>query len=145
MKKIHLLSLLALIVLAACNPKQGSSENTDQKAGDVAHTSQNALNWAGMYKGVVPCADCEGIETILVLNADNTYLLRIKYLGKGDGRYTESTGSLTWNNEANIVMLGGVTDGPIQYIIEENRVIQLDLAGNRITGDLADNYILARQ
>jgi hypothetical protein len=34
---------------------------------------------------------------------------------------------------------------PKYYKIEENRLIQLDLNGNIITGELADNYILKNQ
>ncbi|HSH50375.1 MAG TPA: copper resistance protein NlpE N-terminal domain-containing protein, partial [Bacteroidales bacterium] len=27
------------------------------------HTSEISLDWQGTYKGVLPCADCPGIET----------------------------------------------------------------------------------
>ena len=117
----------------------------DTMSADLAHTSQNSLDWSGMYKGVVPCADCEGIETILILNSDKTYLLRTKYLGKGDGQPIEKTGSLTWNAEGNTITLGGIENAPGQYFVGENQVIQLDMSGNRITGGLADKYILNKQ
>ena len=26
------------------------------------HNSQNSLDWSGTYKGIIPCADCEGIR-----------------------------------------------------------------------------------
>nr|WP_250850238.1 copper resistance protein NlpE N-terminal domain-containing protein [Acinetobacter sp. ANC 5378] len=35
--------------------------------GDTVETS---LDWAGEYKGVFPCADCEGIETDLELKSN---------------------------------------------------------------------------
>jgi uncharacterized lipoprotein NlpE involved in copper resistance len=97
-----------------------------------------------MYKGVVPCADCEGIETTVVLNADQTYLLRTAYLGKPDAAATEKTGSFTWNTTGNTVILSGIENAPNQYFVGENQLIQLDLAGNKITGDLAAKYILAK-
>jgi uncharacterized lipoprotein NlpE involved in copper resistance len=34
------------------------------------HTSQTSLDWDGSYAGVVPCADCAGIETFITINED---------------------------------------------------------------------------
>ena len=34
------------------------------------HNSQNSLDWEGVYKGILPCADCDGIETEIVINSD---------------------------------------------------------------------------
>ena len=48
------------------------------------HNSQNSLDWSGTYKGITPCADCEGIETILTLNADvqRSFTLVEEFKGK---------------------------------------------------------------
>jgi copper homeostasis protein (lipoprotein) len=35
------------------------------------HNAKNSLDYIGMYKGIVPCADCEGIETILNLRDES--------------------------------------------------------------------------
>ena len=40
------------------------------------HNAQNSLDYIGMYQGVVPCADCEGIETSLSLEDETNYLLK---------------------------------------------------------------------
>ena len=29
----------------------------------ASDNSQNSLDWEGTYKGIIPCADCEGIKT----------------------------------------------------------------------------------
>jgi uncharacterized lipoprotein NlpE involved in copper resistance len=47
------------------------------------------------YKGTLPCADCEGIETTIVMNIDtvnyhHTFELKETYLGKPDGENTFS-------------------------------------------------------
>jgi len=49
-----------------------------------SHNSQNSLDWQGTYKRVTPCADCEGIETKIILNSDYTYLktTKIHSIGK---------------------------------------------------------------
>ena len=45
-------------------------------------TAQNSLDVVGTYKGVLPCADCEGMETMIELKSDSTYSRVITYLGK---------------------------------------------------------------
>jgi len=109
-----------------------------------SHNSQNSLDWAGTYKGVTPCADCEGIETEIVLNADLIFTLKAKYLGKGDGKVFQEAGSFVWDKTGGIISLEGFKGGPSQYKVGENRLIQLDMEGNVITGDLAEKYVLKK-
>lgn len=109
-----------------------------------AHNSQNSLDWQGTYKGVIPCADCEGIETEITLNADLTFTLKTKYLGKGDGKVFQETGSFVWDKTGGIISLEGLKGRPSQYKVGENRLIQLDMEGNVITGDLAEKYVLTK-
>lgn len=106
--------------------------------------SQNSLDWAGTYKGVTPCADCEGIETEIVLNADLIFTLKAKYLGKGDGKIFQEAGSFVWDKTGGIISLEGLKGRPSQYKVGENRLIQLDMEGNVITGDLAEKYVLIK-
>lgn len=150
MKNTLLIALLAFAGLTSCKPKDATATDMATQASDTtmtdnAHNANNALTWNGMYKGVVPCADCEGIETVLVLNTDNTYLLKTTYLGKPDAQPVEKTGAITWNAEGNTVILGGMENAPNQYFVGENKLIQLDMGGQRISGQLADKYILAKQ
>ncbi len=107
-------------------------------------TASVSLDWAGTYEGVVPCADCSGIQTTLVLSADKSYNLTVSYLGKGDGKPTSVHGGWSWKT-GNIVMLNGENFGPDQFFVSEGYVEQLDLEGNKITGDLADKYILKKK
>ena len=154
--KSYLLLLPMLLLLIACKSNTASDQNAETSTDTTAaatdttvtgdgHNAQNALDWAGMYKGVLPCADCEGIETVLILNSDNTYLLRTNYLGKPDALAIEKTGPFRWNAAGNTVILGNLENTPNQYFVGEDKMIQLDLSGNPITGGLADKYILAKQ
>ena len=110
----------------------------------ISDNSQNALDWAGSYKGVIPCADCEGIETEIVLNQDLTYVKKTKYLGKGDGKIFEENGSFVWDKSGGSISLKTSTGGPSHYKVGENQLIQLDMQGKPITGDLADKYVLRK-
>lgn len=151
MIKTLLLPVSLLLTLAACTPKESSSATTEgvvQSADTLmtvdSHNSRNSLDWYGLYKGIVPCADCEGIETILILNADSSYLLKTTYLGVPDAIPTEKTGTLSWNAEGNTIILHGLENAPTMYFVEENKLIQLDLAGHKIEGQLADKYMLIK-
>lgn len=107
------------------------------------HNSQMALDWQGNYYGVLPCASCEGIETLLTLRDDLTFTLSTKYLGeKGDPIIFD--GNFTW--QGNTIALGGddQREKPALYKVEENRLRKLDAEGNVIEGELADHYILTK-
>ena len=85
MKKTLLLLLLALpLLLAACQtPSAPATDSTDTSTVVDSHTAENALDWPGRYAGLLPCADCEGIQTQLTLNADKTYVLEEYYVKNG--------------------------------------------------------------
>ncbi len=110
-----------------------------------AHNSQTALDWPGTYKGITPCADCEGIETKIYLNKDLTFIIQTKYIGKEDPKVFEVKGTFAWNNAGSIVSLQGIKGRPFQYKVGENKLIQLDMQGKAITGSLAQMYILTKE
>jgi len=110
---------------------------------DKAHTSANSADWEGTYKGILPCADCEGVETEIILNPDNTFVKRTKYIGK-DSKYFEISGAFSWNDTGNTITLAGITNAPSQYFVGENSLTQLDMQGEKITGTLAARYVLIK-
>lgn len=129
MKKILLLfaSVACLATLGACQ------KHRDPEAiPDPAHNSANALDWAGVYKGVLPCADCMGIETQLELKSDLTYVLQTRYLGRSEEPFTEQ-GRFIWNEAGNKIRLQH-DSGPVShYRVGENALTQLDIDGKTIT------------
>ncbi|HIF9340516.1 TPA: copper resistance protein NlpE [Photobacterium damselae] len=109
------------------------------------HNARNSLDWPGSYTGILPCADCSGIETILDIKADGNYTLDETYQGKKDGHFV-SSGVFTWNKAGNTISLksaDGKSDS--NYFVGENRLFRLDKEGNRVAGPLADNYSLKKQ
>lgn len=105
------------------------------------HNARNSLDWAGTYDGVLPCADCEGIKTVVRLSDDGTFRSQVEYLGKGGAPLAEQ-GQFRWNAQGNTITLG--EKDPVQYFVAENRLIQLSPDGARITGALADLYVLTK-
>lgn len=140
MKPVYVLAAALLLAgsLPACRSGAGP---TTRSSPTPADNSRTALDWPGVYRGVVPCADCEGIETIVTLSRDNTYTVRRRYMGKDD-RYNQTGGTFTWQPDGNRILLKD--DAETLYQVGENRLFQLDQSGNRITGNLAGNYELTK-
>ncbi|REG92053.1 copper resistance protein NlpE [Algoriphagus antarcticus] len=152
-KNLIAFGLFASLALAtSCSNSQEQEKGETQKEITIeekrlykADNSATSLDWNGTYKGTVPCANCEGIEIRLTLNINRTYILVTNYLGRNDALEQENTGSFTWDEAGSIITLGKVPQGPTHYKVGENRIWQLDMSGNMITGDLADHYILTKQ
>jgi len=141
MKKISLVLAIALL-LFSCNLKEKATQEASSQsiAQNVTDNSQNALDWQGMYTGVLPCADCEGIRTTLALQ-EGKYTLKSVYLGKEASSF-HSQGEFKWSEDGSSITLLG--DNAIRYKVGENKLFQLDLDGNLITGALKDHYVLIK-
>jgi heat shock protein HslJ/uncharacterized lipoprotein NlpE involved in copper resistance len=139
MNNFNLLIIAAVTYLFTANcagrsvDKEQSSKmvTTDTSIAATGHTSANSLDWNGTYRGILTCPDCEGIQTTLTLNKDNTYLLESIYLGKSNNVEKEA-GNFSWNAEGNSITLYGVRKQPNRYFVAENKIIQLDTSGNRL-------------
>lgn len=145
MKYYSLLTVLFLSVVIGCNQKESKKEESASDSVEIidGHNARISLDYMGEYKGVLPCADCEGIETSLILVDESDYVLKTKYLGKDDGKLFEQRGIYTWNEAGNTVICSYENE-TAQYFVGENTLTQLDSEGNKITGDLADKYVLKK-
>lgn len=93
---------------------------------------------ADTYYGFLPCADCPGISYTLELQKNGRYHLLMDYYDRestfeSDGKYTYEEGKLKLYTDNNVTG---------QFEFEGEKLIHLDGDGNRITTDLAPNYIL---
>ena len=146
-KSLCCIALLALFTTACSEAsKENTAVNTAQVQTEAAttvpvgDTSQNSLDWAGSYEGVLPCASCEGIQTLITLQADNRFVQETVYLGK-DEKIFKLIGKAVWDEKGQKITL----DDGTQYLVGENQLIMLDTEGQRITGDLAANYVLKKK
>jgi uncharacterized lipoprotein NlpE involved in copper resistance len=142
-RTIYFLFIISLWLTACSTSQKAANSLVRPESASALHSAQNSLDWSGTYSGIVPCASCEGIETELRLGEDLTYTLVTKYLGEQEKPYSLS-GSFEW--QGNNIKLGGIADydRPTLYKVEENKLRQLDMEGNIITGKLERNYILTK-
>lgn len=133
-------TILTFALLVGCASDEASVEL--QSAMPDAHNSKNALDWDGSYSGVIPCASCPGIETRITLHADGTYDRSVLYIDESPVPNTDS-GAFVWNAAGSKVTIGA-DEGSQQYQVGENLLFHLNRSGERITGDLANLYVLEK-
>lgn len=144
--KVLLLGLFAAFIVS-CNSNKKEENNEAIKVEDTVvvdtHNAQNALDYLGVYKGVIPCADCDGIATTVKIMDDENFEIETSYVGKSNDVFSDF-GTYEWNQEGNTITLNGGHDIKM-FFVGENQLIQLDAAGNKIQGDLASKYVLQKE
>lgn len=139
-KRLAIAVLLA--VLVGCTASSGLGGNGAPAA--VGDNSRNALDWAGVYTGTVPCADCAGIRTRIELRDDGSFSRSLVYLGEDEQPFTD-TGRFEWDDTGSRITLPAGGRDTQQYLVGENALFHLDSDGQRITGDLAAAYRLEKR
>lgn len=143
-KSLLILGIIAFSLTSCKKEIETETEGTSVDSTIVQvdeHNAKNSLDYIGTYKGFLPCADCEAIETTIALNEDS-YIKETVYKGKSNEVFKE-TGKYTWNEAGNTIRLSG-SEAPNQYFVGEGVLFHLDADGKRIEGDLADSYRLLR-
>jgi copper homeostasis protein (lipoprotein) len=94
------------------------------------------------YTGVLPCADCPGIEHHLDLFPDRTYYLRRVYQGKHDGGF-DDIGAWEVSSAGRTLVLHGEREERPRFAIKDAKTLtKLDLEGQPIVS--AANHDLKR-
>lgn len=93
-------------------------------------------NLIGAYYGDLPCAGCDAIATILSLERDHSFKMTYTYQGKSDNQFVKEG---KWSIHDDQLALEGVD---YMYKIEPTHLVQLDLSGEEIKGELANKYQL---
>jgi len=150
--KYFILPLAAFVLtVSSCESKkeeavsQSASTDTIVKSDSIpsGDTSKVSVDWEGTYEGVLPCADCEGIKTTILLNEDETYKFSSEYLGKN--YKSDESGKFTWSADGNDITIKFKDGESTSYVVGENQLVQLDQEGKQITGVLADKYVLKKK
>lgn len=133
MKKTVTILGLVLIFLSACKDVKKTSVKDE-------HSAEFALNYEGTYKGTLPCADCSGIATTLILNKDKSFVYSTSYL---NDKTQSETHKGNYTIKGNIVTIKAGNE-PINFFIGENKVIFMGKEKTPNTGELAKEYELQK-
>jgi copper homeostasis protein (lipoprotein) len=111
-------------------------------AGAEADSPLGAL--PATFRGVLPCADCPGIEHHLDVYADGTYALRLVYQDRPESESVfDDIGRWSVSQGRPALVLRGGREGAVQFaLLEDGGLRLLDLEGQPIESDL--NYTLTR-
>lgn len=147
MNKKLLLGLVVTLVLVCVlgfyiysqNQTAPPSASVQPPANQTTQSTQTAPTTPQTYKGVLPCADCSGIDTTLVLNPDKTFELTEIYQGKNDddpfvtkGSWELETGT-PQNPQAQVYVLTTETGEKYNYLVDgANKLTSLDSDKNPI-------------
>lgn len=139
MKNLNFIVMLfSAMLFSLC----GFSCSSQQKVSGE-HNAQNSLDYDGIYRGIIPCADCPGIKTTVYISRDGIFKSTYEYIDRNSSY--EKTGKYSWNKEGNTITLQPSSGASTKYFVGENQLIQLDKDGNKITGELANHFILTKE
>lgn len=148
---------LAVLSLSACKKEPAAEPAAAAPATAAAPAADPALEaaanpvvdfdmraFAGEFGGALPCADCAGIDTKIVLAGDGTYTIDEIYQGKsadavkGDGNWTAEDNGHRLRLDPN-----SKNDADRLFeVLGNNEIRLMDKDGNAIQG--AQNYSLKR-
>lgn len=127
MSKIHFYLILLLVLAAGCN---SASDSQKADTSDVSDSS-SALNISseesilqGTYKGLLPCLDCDGIRTTLVLQDSNKYRLHTQH-GDIDEEVLYLEGTYQWEDSSSLIVLENGQEGLNRFIRKEDDLFLL--------------------
>ncbi|MDI9240323.1 copper resistance protein NlpE [Lysobacter sp. LF1] len=145
-------ALLCALSLSACKPKAPAETAappvepaTTTPAADAGPVAQRApfdvKAFAGTFTGTLPCADCPGIDTRIVLATDGTYTITESYQER---TAPELHGDGTWTVEENDQRLRLDPNSKDERdrlfaILSQDEIRQLDLEGKAIESSLPYN------
>lgn len=109
------------------------------------HNSRNSLDWEGTYSGVLPCGACVGIETIINIRQDHTYLLEQRMIDSPlEDENVITTGEFSWDETGNFITLHGEEE-EMRLRVGELFLRPLNEKGFELTPVKGNNFKLLKQ
>lgn len=115
------LNIFSLAFLIGCKDKSPKSENEKTRT-NVADSS--APVW-GRFEGLLPCADCNGIQTRIFLQKDFTYIKEENYKGVSDTMTHIFYDLGKWTLKDSLITLTGMTSDTLHYKLLPDLSIQM--------------------
>jgi hypothetical protein len=131
--KFMYLAVIAAAMMVSCNGKKTAQDETTNDSVSVADSVSADVDLAavaGTYEGTLPAADCPGIKTVLIINADSTYQLQQDYIDRKDG-HDEASGVLQVL-DGNVMMLVRPSSGEHSFykVKDSKSIVMTDSLGN---------------
>lgn len=141
MKKIIVFLLVFMCCLACTYQNKGNDKLMTTRELCKGKTKVIITSVTGTYKGVIPAADCPGIETTLVLNSDNTFENHMSYIDRNvilveNGTYEVKDDLLTLKEKK-----GNLS----YYRIKEYQIRMLNNDKKDVEGNLSEHFVLNKQ
>lgn len=129
MKKQTLWISLIILLFVSCN---------GQKTTQQDHQTEQTIDWSGTYYGILPCASCPGIKTLITLTDDFRFEKNTEYIGENDEPET-IRGTFTWSEDGEYIVLDNQ-----HYKVGEAQLTMLDSNNQEVKGELAADYVLKK-
>jgi heat shock protein HslJ len=142
MEMRYLLLALLVVFLAGCQPDKNADfpavppPEPDPASVIDMHTSRIALDWVGMYEGLLACADCPGIHTQLTLEPDGGFEIVTRRLVR-DAEPSSARGRFEWEAGDTTIALGAEGGGQ-RFAVGEGRLLLLETGQTQPAWDRAD-------
>ena len=142
MKQLALLLAVSAAVLSGCKEDKKPAESASATppaaaaesapaaapAAPAAPAAETSAKPVGTYKGLLPCASCEGIETTLTLKDDGSYDLTTLYVGEKDAQPSTVSGQYRLSDDKTLVRLDDAGFNYV-YFIGDNLLEMRDADG----------------
>ncbi|WP_420914404.1 envelope stress response activation lipoprotein NlpE [Citrobacter farmeri] len=127
------MAALTLFALIGCNNRSDVDVIQPTQVAELKPMQQS-------WRGILPCADCEGIETSLFLEKDGTWVMNERYQGVREEPSSFASYG-TWARTADKLVLTDSQGEKSYYRAKGEALEMLDREGNPIESQL--NYTLA--
>jgi len=129
MKKLILLPVFLLLIVTGCS----SAPET------LPDTKQVTFLTNGVWIGLLPCEDCEGIDYTVNFKDDFTFKQKFVYKGK-DAEFITDEGE--WSFVSDSVIELGSSDYGKSFLVSGKKLIMLNEYGERFESSLEGKYSL---
>ncbi|MBR8461979.1 copper resistance protein NlpE N-terminal domain-containing protein [Campylobacter sp. faydin G-24] len=103
--------------------------------------SVDFISVVGTYKAMLPCASCSGIDSTLILNADNTFENKMIYKGKDD---FVSISKGTYKIDGDVITITDEYKEEISYKFDGKNLKMLNKDSKDIHRDFANKFIFKK-
>lgn len=131
MKKILILSTIIFLIIIGCS----SAPEFVPDPKSVTFLTN------GIWLGMLPCADCEGVDYQINLKNDYTFKQKSVYKGKSEEIFIDEG---RWGFVSDSVIAVSGNEDYKMFLILQDRLVMLDQDGNKIESSFEERYHLSK-